>query len=354
MPSARIMTHAVEDAYPLAEDLRTRGFVVQIVSFDRIPAGLAPVDLEVTLEECDPEAALHRADHVPEGDDLCVFVAPGALTDSPRPIRIVSLIPEIPASATPAPGIPAAQPPIETPETPTPAPMQEAPVVEAIRSEVPMMEAANDEIAAAALSSLMREDTAAAAPPVQEPILLEAKQETLAVTEAPKPQVIKVAPVAAPVAASAGMDYGELAMRAWSWMWRLRGDERLLVKSATVAAMGAVITVSVLVLGSTVHRLDPLSPAVHSASDSVLLPAAASAPVTPRPQPQTTKVKMPALRAAAPAAHSAPKPVTHSARNPEEDIVAEDTVIHYGNRPPAARPQAKKSAAVKHYSDLQQ
>src|ERR1700748_1650260 len=94
MPSARIMTRAVEDAHSLAEDLRTRGFVVQIVSPDYISTD--PVDLEVTLEECEPEAALHRADDAPAAGDLCVFVAPGALTEGHRPMRVVPLFVETP------------------------------------------------------------------------------------------------------------------------------------------------------------------------------------------------------------------------------------------------------------------
>src|SRR5215469_8477130 len=157
MPSARIITHVVEDAYPLAEDLRMRGFVVQIVSTDRPRAveELAPVDLEITLEDCEPEAALRLADHIPDGDDLSVFVAPGALTDGPRPIRVMSLIPEIPAITLPAPAVSPTLPPIEAREAPAPAAPAPIPLL-----EEPVVEPANEEVAAAALSSLMTEDTA--------------------------------------------------------------------------------------------------------------------------------------------------------------------------------------------------
>src|SRR5215469_1971297 len=142
MPSARIITHVVEDAYPLAEDLRMRGFVVQIVSTDRprTVEELAPVDLEITLEDCEPETALRLADQAPDGDDLSVFVAPGALTDGPRPIRVMSLIPEIPAIILPAPAVASTPPPIEAREAPVPAVPPPMPVI-----KEPVIEPANEE-----------------------------------------------------------------------------------------------------------------------------------------------------------------------------------------------------------------
>ena len=404
MPSARIITHVVEDAYPLAEDLRMRGFVVQIVSTDRPRAveELAPVDLEITLEDCEPETALRLADHIPEGDDLSVFVAPGALTDGPRPIRVMSLIPEIPAITLPAPAVSPALPPIEAreapaPAAPTPMPVLEEPV-EPVNEEIaaaalsslmtedtagipaitlpapalspalppieareapapaapapmpvleePVVETANEEVAAAALSSLMTEDTAAAAPAAEQPIFL--ASQTVGALETAKP--LERAPRAVPAALFARMAYQALAFQARSWTERVRADERLLLKCATLAAMGAVVGISVLVLGSTAHRLDPLSPAIHSATDSVLLPAAASAPAPRKPAPQAaqtaTEAKMPTPPKAAPA-RAVPARVAHSAHHPDEDIVAKDFVVRYGNRPPA-----KKSVEIKRYSDL--
>src|SRR5215469_7174068 len=468
MPSARIITHVVEDAYPLAEDLRMRGFVVQIVSTDRPRAveELAPVDLEITLEDCEPEAALRLADHIPDGDDLSVFVAPGALTDGPRPIRVMSLIPEIPAITLPAPAVSPTLPPIEAREAPAPAapapiplleepvvepaneevaaaalsslmtedtaeipaitlpapavsptlppieareapapaapapiPLLEEPVVEPANEEVaaaalsslmtedtaeipaitlpapavspalppieareapapaapapiplleePVVEPANEEVAAAALSSLMTEDTAAAAPAGEQPMFLASR--TVGALQTAKP--LEKTPRTVPVALFARMAYQALAFQARSWTERVRADERLLLKCATLAAMGAVVGISVLVLGSTAHRLDPLSPAIHSATDSVLLPAAASAPAPRNPAPQAaqtaTEAKRPTIHKVAPAP-AAPARVAHSSHHPpEEDIVARDFVVRYGSRPPA-----KKSVETKRYSDL--
>src|SRR5215471_266884 len=223
MPSARIITHVVEDAYPLAEDLRMRGFVVQIVSTDRPRAveELAPVDLEITLEDCEPEAALRLADHIPDGDDLSVFVAPGALTDGPRPIRVMSLIPEIPAITLPAPAVSPTLPPIEAREAPAPAAPAPIPLL-----EEPVVEPANEEVAAAALSSLMTEDTAAAAPAGEQPIFL--ASQTVGALQTAKP--LEKTPRAVPVALFARMAYQALAFQARSWTERVSADERLLLK----------------------------------------------------------------------------------------------------------------------------
>jgi len=344
MPSARIITHVVEDAYPLAEDLRMRGFVVQIVSTDRprVPEELVPVDLEITLEDCEPETALRLADHAPDEDDLSVFVAPGALTDGPRPIRVMSLIPEIPAITLPAPAASPALPPIESREAPAPAPAAPTPMP---LLEEPVVEPANGEVAAAALSSLMMEDTAAAAPAGEQPIFLASR--TAGALQTAKP--VEKTPRVVPVSLFARMAYQALALPVRSWTEQVRADERLLLKCATVAAMGAVVGISVLVVGSTAHRLDPLSPAIHSATDSVLLPAAASAPAPRNPAPQAAQAakeaKMPTPPKVVPAP-AAPARVAHFSHHPEEDVVAQDFVVHYGNRPPA------KKSATKRYSDL--
>ena len=342
MPSARIMTRVVEDAVSLAEDLRTRGFAVQIVSPGDVPTG--PVDLEVTLEECEPEAALHRADDVPDAEDLCVFVAPGALTDGPRPIRVVSLIPEIPpVVARPA-------------SVPVPAPLHETPEVSAdleeARIEDPAWEDQGEEMTAAAVSSLMNEDTVAAAPPVEPLPVFPRSVEASARAEKAEPR--EVPPVSLPVSkrpsisSVAALAFQELGAQLASWTMRMRGDEKLLLKAATVSAMGAVITLSVLVLGSTAHRLDPLPPAGNSAN-ALRLPPAASTAAGSSPR-QATKAAPPKPRAASPA-KVLPKPAVNHAHNPEEDVVAQDFVIRYNQRPSTNRTQARKNS-VKYYSDL--
>lgn len=338
------MTRAVEDAVSLAEDLRTRGFVVQIVSPGDVPAG--PVDLEVTLEECEPEAALHRADDVPDAEDLCVFVAPGALTDGPRPIRVVSLIPEIPpVVARPA-------------SVPVPAQLHETPEasadLEEDRIEDPAWEDQGEEITAAAVSSLMSEDTVAAATPVEPlPVFLpnvEASAQAEKAEPQEAPRVARPVSKRPSISSVAALAFQKLGAQLVSWTSLVRGDEKLLLKAATVSAMGAVITLSVLVLGSTVHRLDPLPPVGSSANALRLPPAAAASSAVGSSPREAAKAASPKPRAAS-TAKVLPKPAVPHARNPEEDVVAQDFVIRYNQRPSTSRTQARKNS-VKYYSDL--
>lgn len=305
MPSARIKTLAVEDAHSLAEDLRTRGFVVEIVPRDKISSD--PVDLEVVLEECEPEAALHRAENIPDAQDLCVFVAPGALTDGPRPMQVVPLF----AESMQAPEVAAASPVVEE----------------------------------------KLEDATA----LEEPEKLAASELEFPVVIAPEASPMKVAPkpVAVPVISSqapkmpAAKTPGNMIPPLWAeigrnivfWGKGLASNQQLFRKTATVAAMAAVAAVSVLVLGSSLRKF---TPDTQPASASMVLPATASAatPVveTPKPKPLAPEPK-PAVKAKSRREH-----------NPEEDIVAKDYVIHFNKRP--AVPKARKTSGVKHYSDL--
>ena len=101
MPLARIITRLAEDAYVLADDLRARGFEVQTRSPQEMFS--EPADLEITLEECATQDALERATHSPATQDVCVFIAPGAISENLRPIQTVNLTPPARAQANPAP-----------------------------------------------------------------------------------------------------------------------------------------------------------------------------------------------------------------------------------------------------------
>ena len=92
MPLARIITNAVDESLELTMQLRARGFRVETVAPGKIPT--TPADLEVRLEECAPEEIVARtADADPDGN-LWVFVAPGALDERARPMRVISLVPQ--------------------------------------------------------------------------------------------------------------------------------------------------------------------------------------------------------------------------------------------------------------------
>ncbi len=91
MPLARIITDSVEESLELTMQLRSRGFQVETVAPGEVPS--TPADLEVRLEECDSADVLTRTAQVSEADDLWVFVAPGALDESVRPVRTIPLYP---------------------------------------------------------------------------------------------------------------------------------------------------------------------------------------------------------------------------------------------------------------------
>jgi hypothetical protein len=313
MPSARIKTLAVEDAHSLAEDLRTRGFVVEIVSPDKILS--EPVDLEVTLEECEAEAALQRAEEAPDADDVCVFVAPGALTEGHRPMIVIPLFAE---------------------------PITVDPVAKVIAMPVAMaLPAAREEVF---------EDPAALEEPEK---LLASELEPPVVVAAEVPRAIEV-PIVAPevwtvkpqapaaVVRQKSAVLVEMGKRVSAWGESVAANRRLLKKAATVAAMGAVAVLSVVVLGSAVHRFAPVTPGT-SASESLVLPATADASSTTVETPRSK------IRLSDPAKVAA-KAKARRVHNPEEDIVAKDYVIRFNKRPTAVR--AKKTSGVKHYSDL--
>jgi hypothetical protein len=102
MPLARIITDSVDESLELTMQLRSRGFQVEMCAPGEVPG--TPVDLEVRLEECNSEDVLMRTAQVSDADDLWVFVAPGALDDSIRPIRTIPLA-SAPMSPVPEPKV---------------------------------------------------------------------------------------------------------------------------------------------------------------------------------------------------------------------------------------------------------
>jgi hypothetical protein len=97
MPLARIVARLAEHAHILAEELRARGFEVQTCSPEEQSS--EPADLEISLEDCAIEDALADAAHTPLTQDAWVFIAPGAVTENSRPIRVERLIPGMLAAA---------------------------------------------------------------------------------------------------------------------------------------------------------------------------------------------------------------------------------------------------------------
>ncbi|GEM_PF-3317806 len=120
MPLARIITKVAEDSLELTMQLRARGFKVETVAPGQVCP--TPADVEVHLDDCDAEQALSAAASAPPDEDLYVFVAPGALDERARPIKVVPLFapseePAVssrlgPASATVLPFVPPEDDPI--------------------------------------------------------------------------------------------------------------------------------------------------------------------------------------------------------------------------------------------------
>ncbi len=299
----------MEDAHSLAEDLRTRGFVVEIVPRDKISTD--PVDLEVILEECEPEAALRRAENIPDAQDLCVFVAPGALTEGQRSMQVIPLFSE-PAAPPLAPVVTMAL---------VPAQVVEEKLDDPVALEEPEKLAASELEPPVVVSQKLAE-----APRVVEVPTISSEVWNVPSMQTPSARIAKPA-----FWAGAGKN---LAQRAKG----LAENQRLLRRTATLAAMAAVAAVSVLVFGSMMRRF---TPDTQPASQSMVLPATASAATTvTEPQQPEPLAREPKL---------ASKAKSRREHNPEEDIVAKDYVIRFNKRPAA---KAKKTSGVKHYSDL--
>jgi len=99
MPLARIVTRLAEDTDALAKDLRARGFEVVTKLPDEISS--EPADLEITVEECAFEDALSSASAIARAQDKRVFIAPGAITESLRPVSVIPFVREPELSSDP-------------------------------------------------------------------------------------------------------------------------------------------------------------------------------------------------------------------------------------------------------------
>ena len=99
MQLARIITNSADDSLELSMQLRSRGFRVETVSPEHIPD--TPADVEVRLEECAPEDVLTQSAIAKESEDLWVFVAPGALDERARPMRVIPLVPQTAEGSAP-------------------------------------------------------------------------------------------------------------------------------------------------------------------------------------------------------------------------------------------------------------
>jgi hypothetical protein len=383
MPLARIITKSTDDSLELSMQLRSRGFRVETVDPDRIPNG--PADLEVCLEECAPEDVLTKAALVKESEDLWVFVAPGALDERSRPMRLIPLIPQV-------------------------AEMRTQEVVAAAVAEIrPKVEVAVVDGKGPALE------------PEDDPILCELAARQIEIVESPKPisqieaipisvvavipdakpkavaeSVVEVKAQAAPVSKSVSLErIRKIAVRRplvsdiplvperveprliLQLPAPVKTKRRFVRKSYKVSFQSgpklwrtASVTLALTVLAAllaTVVAVRPPMPATRKANTSanppIFLPAAqastgksstaaASSQVTGSTAAGEKKVtaSKDAARPADPSTHPAAVPRRRSSS--EDGIVAEDTVTFYNRRPaPPRQPKLPPASDVKRYSD---
>ena len=438
MALARIITRFAEDSQPLAEDLRVRGFEVQTRSPEEAPS--EPADLEITLEECAPEEALKRATRTSD-KGVCVFIAPGALTESLRMAPVIPFTPEPVEDAKPVPE-PAPEPLLsvakadgkqvdaandvemqpETVEDPRAVASESEPAmpkepdspaiamsdlemqpeavenVPAMTSESfapperePVLAASEPELVSAGLQSaplVLQEPEPVSNRPIWQPdatakeiapeewqaAACQAELPAQALLEEPPPEPIRVVQLPVVPDRAGFRGYKVLCKRIFS-------NDKVFWRTTTVAGLAAIA--ALLLVASAQHFSPVPAELVQSSGDirqqvpfaktkrSVKIQAQTKK-VAPA-SPAVTKVEAPAAKPVV--AVEPPSPGTgannlaeskvtlastkvrskgrrRSSYSSEADIVAEDTVVRYGDRSTTPSPQTQKQPEVKHYSDL--
>jgi hypothetical protein len=344
MPLARIITDSADESLELTMQLRSRGFQVETVAPGHVPS--TPADLEVRLEECDSEDVLTRTAQVAESDDLWVFVAPGALDESVRPMRTIPLFPAAPR-ASDAKSVPQGRARVVPPMVPLAVPEDDPILLELYELNQRIRAAEADARPAngnGAQDAHLAAATALPAVPVNLPAALpgngamharavEIPRGSAEVVAFPAPAKWKapLPPAAEPVAS-------DLSQRAMDWSPSSVADLRFW----RIACVAAVLAIAALLLGVNLSRPSeparnaPLAvPAVGTASSQTLhmVVPANSKPVIPAKPPAGAPTKPTALRGPVKLASKTvrlPKaPTGRSASAARDDIIANDTVVYF-------------------------
>src|SRR5512146_2122735 len=93
MPVARIITNTPDEVHTIAEQLRTRGFTVEIVSPEQ--TGLPPAEVEVFVESYPWREALRQAGETAQAAEADVLVASG-IYDVPQSVSLAREFVELP------------------------------------------------------------------------------------------------------------------------------------------------------------------------------------------------------------------------------------------------------------------
>jgi hypothetical protein len=373
MPLARIITDVADDSLELTMQLRARGFQVETVAPGAVPD--TPADLEVRLEECGPEDVLAEA-QTADADDLWVFVAPGALDESSRPIRAIPLVPRVPAAKI----APVAFPKPET-ELPTipPAlsidPLDEDLILAELR-EFPIPAAparsaqpdASRDVETISMIAATREALSAAAEVVMRPAAVRSEDAGSESSEnkdapavprvepPPKKAQIPVIPIAPEPVASFVVAPAPVVAR------KPRSTRRLDPLPWSLALMSAALVVLAWSLVGTVRPDVPTAQTGASLlqANSPLMRPATFGATQPQPHP-TNQLQAPASRSRMLAATTGPqvrqparkspkakRPVPHSHG---DGLIADDTVVFYDRKPGPPRANPRPEPGVKLYSD---
>jgi hypothetical protein len=334
MPLARIITRVQQDADELANDLRGRGFKIEIVSPENVPTH--PVDLEVSLEECATEDALDEAENAPQPQDVCVFIAPGALVETARPVVVVPLFSE----------------PVVGPSIEQPRPLAEEVTVMTECEPLDDQAVAHATVqftTASSSESLIAEQDGLELD--QDPPVVVLEGETV---NEPFFETLPSA-VAAPVAEEFPRRLRIRIKHSDKVFWRV-------AVASAVLAVGGLVTLSA-------HRQPPLPSALESATPPVQQAppfarakiqdaslSSSKAPTAPHkisePKPSAATQAAEVRPIARATRHSVAFRPKRSRPNPESDFVAADTVVRYGKPVAVPAPLASKKPGIKQYTDL--
>jgi hypothetical protein len=343
MPLARIITSAIEDSLELTMQLRARGYRVETLAPGQVPA--TPADLEVHLEECDSGQVISRTSGANSSEDLWVFVAPGALDERARPIRVIPLIPQDePVLSRNDNRMSAAVLPFLAPE--------DDPIVADLESDLIVAEfettAASPPTVAASISA-PREPAAGAyaeISPKAAGLLSAAPADTPAAEETPAVAITPAAesrnfwipkvPERPPITFHAAVTKSPRRARP-VWKVALRTGPSFWGTAWILSALVVLAGVLGVVLGTR-------PPATTAGQLPLRAPAQSSAPVAPQPSAKGARVAMERRPASAPTGVPASSIVTRAAQKSkiatpkrsrpprsshERDVIAEDTVVFY-------------------------
>src|SRR6266849_3836607 len=401
MALARIITRFAQQSQPLAEDLRARGFEVQTRSPEEIPS--EPADLEIMLEECAPEEALRCATNAID-QDVHVFIAPGAMAETLPPFQVLSRIPEPIALAKPEPESIGKRVPSFAQADPEPAdaandaeaqpelveelrgmafalepivPREPAPATIAISDLETRVEAVED-------NATMTSQPEPLMPPEPEPVLATTEPALVAASthELESPAEADLAePPAEPIRIvrlpQPAVPDRTRIRRYRVLCKRIFSSDKVFWRTATVAS---VAVVAALFLVASVQHPPPVpASSAQSSGDSqqqapsaktkrnpaVSLRGKASVTRSPQATQAAAEAVKPAVALNPPSANASgmdtsntaeggvtpasatvkSKPRHRSTSSSEEDVVAEDTVVRYGDRPaiqPQKQPKVKR------------